>query len=168
MRLDRALALAAFFLAATALLSPWWQVTLDDGTFVERFSFRAFQPVEPWTTTWAPWLTGLLAAAAIGLLFLRLAANSHEHEPASWRRDLVVATALLAAAVASCLLWPDTVPSFWGGRTYSSPTGPATTETAMPGLGWWLAGTATILAGLSSWKSRQAQASEGSVDATTK
>jgi cytochrome bd-type quinol oxidase subunit 2 len=168
LRPDRALAVAAFLLAATALLLPWWQVTLDDGTFVDRYTFRAFQPVEPWTTAWAPWLTGLLAAAAIALLFLRLAANSHEHEPASWRRDLSLATGLLAAAVASCLLWPNIVPSFWGGRTYTVATGPPTTETAMPGLGWWLALVATLLAALASWKSRQNPAGQGAHDATTK
>lgn len=158
MRPDRALALAAFLLAITALLLPWWRVTLDDGAIAYRFDFQPFRPVEPWTTEWAPWVTGVLAGAAALLLFVRLAANSHEHEPASWRRDLAVATGLLLAAVASCLLWPEAVPSFWGGRTYhlENTTGPSTTETATPGLGWWLALAAAALAGLASWKSRQA------------
>jgi hypothetical protein len=170
LRPDRVLAFAAFVLAVTALLLPWWRVTLDDGAIAYRFDFRPFQPAEPWTTGWAPWLTGLLAAAAALLLFVRLAANSHEHEPASWRRDLAVAAGLLLAAALSCLLWPEAVPSFWGGRTYhaANTTGPATTETAMPGLGWWLGLAAAALAGLASWKGRQgADGSTGS-DATDK
>jgi hypothetical protein len=157
MRGDRAWAFLAFLLAVTALLLPWWRVTLDDGAIAYRFDFRAFQPAEPWTTSWAPWLTGVLAAAAALVLFVRLAANSHEHEPASWRRDLVVSAALLGGAVASCLLWPDAVPSFWGGRTYhlANTTGPSTTETASPGLGWWLAVVATGLAALAAGASRR-------------
>jgi len=35
-------------------------------------------------------LGGLLALAASLMLFVRIAANSHVHEPASWRRDLAV------------------------------------------------------------------------------
>jgi hypothetical protein len=169
LRSDRAFALAAFLLAVTALLLPWWLVTLDDGTVApERLAFRAFQPHEPWTTSWGPWLTGLLAAGAALLLFVRLAGNSHVHEPDSWRRDLAVAAALLFAAAASCLLWPDIVPSFWGGRTYhyENVTGPSTTETAMPGLGWWLALLASALAGLASWKSR-AEKDGSTADGTT-
>lgn len=169
MRPDRALAVAAFLLAATALLLPWWRVTLDDGTTAPASGdFHAFRPEEPWTTGWAPWATGLLVAAALAVLFVRLAGGSHDHEPASWRRDLVVATGLLAAAVASALLWPDAVPSFWGGRTYhyANVTGPSTTETAMPGLGWWVALVATALAGLASWKSRR-MPDESTAEGTT-
>lgn len=170
MRTDRALAIVAFLLAVTALLLPWWRVTLDDGSITYRFDFRAFQPQAPWTTEWAPWVTGILAGAAAILLFVRLAANSHVHEPASWRRDLAVATALLAMAVASCLLWPQAIPSFWGGRTYmdTNTTGPATTETAMPGLGWWLALVAAALLAFASWKSRQIREESTSGDATAK
>lgn len=168
---ERAFALAAFLLAATALLLPWWRVTLDDGATAPAVGdFRPFRPEEPWTTDWAPWLTGLIVVAALLLLFVRLAANSHEHEPASWRRDLGIATGLLAAAVASALLWPDAVPSFWGGRTYryENVTGPATTETAMPGLGWWVALVATAMAGLASWKARRLADRSTSEDTTTK
>jgi hypothetical protein len=170
LRTDRALALAAFLLTVTALLLPWWRVTLDDGAFTTLFDFRPFLPQPPATTEWASWLTGILAAVAAFLLFLRLAANSHIHEPRSWRRDLAVATGLLAAAVASCLLWPDIVPAFWGGRTYmdANTTGPPTRETAMPGLGWWLALVATLLAGLASWKARQMGDPSTPDDATAK
>ncbi|HUR25782.1 MAG TPA: hypothetical protein VM327_07205 [Candidatus Thermoplasmatota archaeon] len=168
-RADRIFALLAFFLSATALLLPWWRVTLADGqTATAVADFRLFRPEAPWTTEWAPWLTGFLVVAAVLLLFVRLAAGSHLHEPASWRRDLAIATGLLGAAIASALLWPDAVPSFWGGRTYQyeNVTGPSTTETAMPGLGWWLALVATLLAGLASWKSRRA-ADESTPKGTT-
>lgn len=170
MRPDRPLALAAFLLAATALLLPWWLVTLDDGAIAYRYEFRPFRPAEPWTTDWAPWLTGLLAASATLLLFVRLAANSHVHEPASWRRDLAISAGLLVAAVASTPLWPDAVPSFWGGRTYhhENVTGPDTTETAMPGLGWWVALVAAVLAALASWKARQVPDGSTPDDGTTK
>lgn len=170
MRPDRVFAFVAFLLAATALLLPWWHFAIDDGSFADSHAFRPFRPVEPWTTSWAPWLTGLLVGAALLLLFVRLAANSHEHEPAPWRRDLAVATGLLAAAVASALLWPDAVPSFWGGRTYhqENVTGPDTTETAMPGLGWWTALLAAALAGLAAWKARRVPDESTLPGATTK
>lgn len=169
MRSDRALALAAFLLAVTALLLPWWRLTVDDGTFVTTLDVRAFRPEPPATTTWAPWLTGGLAAAAALLLFVRLAANSHVHEPASWRRDLAVAAGLLVTAAASCLLWPAAVPSFWGGRTYTDPgTGVTNVETAIPGLGWWLALLAAALVALASWKARRAADGSTGGDATDK
>jgi hypothetical protein len=170
MRADRAWAFVAFLLTATALLLPWWRLAYEADGVGSVEDFRTFRPREPATTTWGPWLTGVLAAAAAGLLFVRLAADSHEHEPASWRRDLVVACALLAAALLSCLLWPADVPWFWGGRTYHDPAieGPPTTETAMPGLGWWVAVAALAAAALASWKARRA--ADGSTDggATTK
>ena len=170
MRADRAWALVAFLLTATALLLPWWRLTYEADGVQSVYDFRAFLPQEPATTSWGPWLTGLLAGAAAAVLLVRLAANSHEHEPASWRRDLAVAAVLLAGAVASCLLWPADVPWFWGGRTYHDPTveGPATTETAMPGLGWWVAVVALLAAVLASWKARKATEPSTSGDATTK
>lgn len=156
MRADRALALAAFFLLVTALLLPWWRLTVDDGTTASRLEVRAFRPSVPATTEWGPWLTGVLAAATAGLLFVRLAGNSHVHEPASWRRDLAMGAALAFAAAASCLLWPAEVPSFWGGRTYTDPgTGVSNVETATPGLGWWVALLAAALLAMASWRARR-------------
>jgi peptidoglycan/LPS O-acetylase OafA/YrhL len=151
------LAALAFVLTVTALLLPWWRYTVDDGTFTTRFDFHAFRPDPPATTTWAPWATGVLAAIAALLLFVRVAGNSHQHEPASWRRDLVVSTALLAVALASCLFWPGpTVPWFWGGRTTTDPgTGVSNIEAAMPGLGWWVAVVALVLAAFASWNARR-------------
>lgn len=154
MDLDKGFAFTAFLLALTALWLPWWRVSWDDGATVVHDGVSAFRP-EPLTTAWGPWLTGALAAAAALLLFVRLAAGSRTHEPKAWRRDLAVAAGLLLAAVLSCLLWPaaETVPSFWGGRTYSAgnATGPSVTETAMPGLGWWLALLAAALLGVAAW-----------------
>ncbi len=162
MNLDKRLAVAAFLLALTALWLPWWRVAWDDGATVLRDDVSAFRPEPPLTTEWGPWLTGVLAAGAVLLLFVRLAAGSRTHEPPAWRRDLAVSAGLLAAAALSCLLWPQEVPSFWGGRTYAlqDGTGPATTETAMPGLGWWLALLAAALAGLASWSARRAAQQE--------
>lgn len=158
MATGKAPAVAAFLLALTALWLPWWRVSWDDGATVVRDGVSAFRPEPPLTTAWGPWLTGALAAAAALLLFVRLAAGSRVQEPASWRRDLAVAAGLLLLAAASCLLWPRAVPSFWGGRTYAlgNATGPPTTETAMPGLGWWLALLAAALSALASWSARRA------------
>lgn len=155
MRSDRALAIAAFLLVVTALWLPWWSRSLDDGTTEGRDDVRAFRPQPPLTTSFGPWLTGGLAAAAALLLAVRVAGDSHEHEPASWRRDLLVAAGLVAAAALSCLLWPADVPSFWGGRTYDA-GGVEVVETAMPGLGWWVAWVAALLALAAWWQARKA------------
>lgn len=166
---DKGFAFTAFLLALTALWLPWWRVSWDDGATVVRDGVSAFRP-EPLTTSWGPWLTGVLAAAAALLLFVRLAAGSRTQEPAAWRRDLAVAAGLLAAAALSCLLWPaaEAVPSFWGGRTYAADnaTGPSITETAMPGLGWWLSLLAAILLAIAAWTARK-QAAEGAEDPST-
>lgn len=158
MQSDKGFAFTAFLLALTALWLPWWRVAWDDGATVLRDDVSAFRPEPPLTTSWGPWLTGALAAAAALLLFVRLAAGSRTNEPASWRRDLAVSAGLLLAAAASCLLWPQAVPSFWGSRTYTlaNATGPPTTEGAMPGLGWSLALLAAAMAALASWKARAA------------
>lgn len=138
-RTGRPLAIAAFLLAVTSLLLAWWRVTWSTGGSAIRDDVRLFRPEEPLTTAWGPWLTGALVVVAVCLLFLRIAARSERHEPPTWRRDLSVSAGLLAAALASCLLWSADVPAFWGGRTYSvDNVTTEVTETAMPGLGWWL------------------------------
>ena len=139
LRTSRRLAIPAFLAGVTSLLLPWWRVTWSSGGAAIRDDVRAFRPEAPLTTGWAPWATGILVAAALALLFVRSAGRSDRHEPASWRRDLAVAAVLLVAATASCLAWPADVPSFWGGRTYTvENVTTEVTETAMPGLGWWL------------------------------
>lgn len=157
---SRPLAAAAFLLAATALLLPWWALELDDGQVRQRDAVRPFRPEPPLTTEWGPWLSGLLAAAAVLVLFVRLAAASHLHEPDRWRRDLAVAAAFLGAAAAAALLWPAGVPWFWGGRTHHDPdTGLSVTESAAPLLGWWLALVAAVLA-LLAWTAARREGRE--------
>lgn len=152
---SRRLAIAAFLLAVTSLLLAWWRVSWSTAGTTLRDDVRLFRPEDPLTTTWGPWLTGALVLVAGGLLFVRLAARSDRHEPRSWRRDLGIAAALLAAALASCLLWPADVPAFWGGRTYTADNVTTeVTEVAMPGLGWWVALVATGCLALSWWLAR--------------
>jgi hypothetical protein len=86
-RTSRRLAIPAFLLAVTSLLLPWWRVTWSSGGVALREDVRAFRPEDPLTNTWAPWVTGIVAAIAIGLLFVRIAGRSDKHEPASWRRE---------------------------------------------------------------------------------
>jgi hypothetical protein len=149
---SRRLAIAAFLLAGTSVLLAWWRVTWASGGSAIRDDVRLFRAEEPLTTAWGPWLTGAFVAAALLILFVRIAARSERYEPPVWRRDLLVAAGLLALALASCLLWPAEVPAFWGGRTYTADNVTTeVTETAMPGLGWWVAALATGLAALS-WR----------------
>lgn len=143
---SRPLAWAGFLLTVTSALVAWWRVSWSSGGAAIRDDVRLFRPEPPLTTAWGPWLTGALVAAAALLLFVRLAARSDRYEPPAWRRDLGVAALLLAVALASALLWPSDVPAFWGGRTYTADN--VTTEvmeTAMPGLGWWVALVAAVL-----------------------
>ena len=145
---SRRVALAAFLLAVTSLWLAWWRVAWS-GSQIIRDDVRLFRPEEPLTTSWGPWLTGALVVGALAILFVRIAAKSDHHEPASWRRDLAVAAALLGAALGSCLLWPSDVPAFWGGRTLTNETitdgANNAVETAMPGLGWWVTVVSVLL-----------------------
>lgn len=145
-RRSRRLAIVAFLALVTSLLLPWWAVTWDDGQVASRDSVRVFDPEPPLTTSWGPWLTGALVGAAALVLFVRIAARSDVHEPATWRRDLGIAAGVVFAAVASALLWPEGVPSFWGGRTYSvENVTTQVSETTMPMLGWWVALVAALV-----------------------
>ena len=149
LRVSRRLAIAAFLLAVTSILLAWWRVTWTSGGSVIREDVRLFRPEEPLTTSWGPWLTGALVVAALLILFVRIAARSEKYEPKVWRRDLGIATVLLVVALLSCMLWPAEVPAFWGGRTYEGniTDGEPVTETAIPGLGWWLTtGSVLVLA----------------------
>lgn len=146
LRTSRRLAIAAFLLAVTSLWLAWWRITWTSGDTSVRDDVRLFRPEDPLTTSWGPWVTGILVVAVVGLLFVRIAARSDKHEPASWRRDLGGAAAILVGALVSCLCWPADVPAFWGGRTYMVEN--VTTrvhEVAMPALGWWVALVGAVL-----------------------
>jgi len=152
-RADRVLAFWGFVLAVTSLLLPWWGATWTASGTTVRDPIAPFRPDPQLTTTWGPWASGILAGLAALVLFVRLAGQSHRHEPPAWRRDLVVSAILLAAAAALCLLWPSGVPAFWGGRTYASNgTAPTIVEVEMPLLGWFVALAAALLAGLARWQ----------------
>lgn len=137
---DRNLAAAAFLLLVTSLWLPWWVVTYRDdaGRSYDAIKVHLFEDAAPAVFPVATIVTGVVVAATVVLLFVRLAARSWYHEPKSWRRDLLVSAWLTAAALASGLFWPDQVPHFWGGRTFQLADAPGSfTETALPGLGWW-------------------------------
>lgn len=141
LRTSRRFAIAAFLLAVTSTLLAWWRVGWKSSSPAIREDVYLFRPLEPLTTTWGPWLTGAFVVVAVAILFVRIAARSEKYEPPVWRRDLGIAAVLLVVALLSCMLWPAEVPAFWGGRTYEGniTAGEPVTETAMPGLGWWLA-----------------------------
>lgn len=138
---SRQFAITGFLALITSALLPWWGLTWDNGQTPIRDTVSLFRPEPPLTTTWGPWLTGILIAVAVLVLFVRIAARSEKHEPLSWHRDLRIALGTVALAIMSALLWPSGVASFWGGRTYTfeNGTGPSITETAAPLLGWWVA-----------------------------
>lgn len=152
--------MVAFLALVTALWLPWWAVawdTSDESHVATRDSVSLFRPEPPLTTTWGPWLTGFLVVSAAGLLFVRIAARSDVHEPKTWRRDLAFGVGFVAASLVSASLWPASVPAFWGGRIYTAENVTTqVTETALPQLGWWLAGLALVCLGLAHWGSRPA------------
>jgi hypothetical protein len=156
-------AIATFLVGTTLLAIPfsWWRVTytVENLEGADVADTRLWSGAEPMAHPWATILTGCLLAAAMLLLFVRLAARSFRLEPAAWRRDVAVATLLLVATLASTLLWPADVPTFWGGRTYTIDdpgwTGGAVTEVAMPVWGWWFAVVATACAAVAWWKARR-------------
>lgn len=125
------------------------------GTQYDGVEAAPFRPEPPATSSWAPHLTGAIVAATTLWLFARIAGRSHAYEPHLWRRDLCLQAAAVAIAWASTMLWPDQVPSFWGGRTLQA-EGANFTETAMPGLGWWLALLSALLLGVAWWTARGA------------
>lgn len=151
------LAVAAFFGFVTSLFSPWWVVDVtSDGARLAHDLFFAFRPEPPVTTTWAPHVTGALVVLAALVLFVRVAARSWWYEPPKWRRDLWVVCGLGVAALASALFWPDTLPSFWGGRDLTNTTtGQTFTDRASPGMGWWLAALCAASCGGAAWLARR-------------
>jgi len=143
------LAVTAWLFILTSLWLPWWLVRYSDsaGNRYDQLGVWLWRPLAEVTTSWGPWLTGMLAALVALWLFVRVAARSWYHEPAIWARDLWLLAVGAGAALASALLWPDTdnFKAFWGGTTYSNATtGTWFTETVLPGLGWWCTAVAFL------------------------
>ncbi len=147
--LDSSLAPVALFLFITSIWLAWWTVRWEDATGFryEEVGVRLFGSGHEVAHNQAPIVTGVLVALGTLILFIRVAAKSWHHEPHLWRRDLWAAFGFGAAALVSVLWWPAEVPAFWGGRTYElvNDTSQHFTETALPGLGWWVALLATGL-----------------------
>ncbi len=152
---DSALAPVALFLFITSLWLPWWLVRWTDasGFRYDQTAVRLFGSGQAVAHGEGPWVTGSLLVLATIVLFIRVAAKSWYHEPGAWRRDLWAAFGFGAAALASTLAWPSGVPHFWGGQRYAlaNDTAQSFTETALPGLGWWVAVLATLVAGAAAW-----------------
>lgn len=151
---------AAFLLLATALLLPWWVVSNQVGGLSTGLAaVYPFGASQAFVHPEAKLVTGLLVAAALALLFLRVASRAWAHEARVWRRDLAVSMLLVLLALASGMFWPlaEAQVPFWGGRTYllDNGTGAQLTVAANPGLGWWLALLAGLLLAGAWWASRR-------------
>lgn len=167
-RTDRNLAFAALLLLLTAFWLPFWVVRLDDGAGVTTSSFPVFRPFEPVTTTWAPHLTGAVLVITGLVLFVRLAGRSWYHEPAVWVRSLWAGVGSLVVAAATVMFWPASIPLAIGRRTLRDDEGMVVaTETAMPGLAWWLVIAAAVCLGVAAWWSARAIASEADIQGDT-
>lgn len=162
-RTDRNLAFAALLLLLTAFWLPFWVIRLDDGAGVTTSAFRMFQPYDPVTTSWAPHLTGAVLVITGLVLFVRLAGRSWYHEPAVWIGSLWAGMGALIVAAATVMFWPASIPLAIGRRTLRDEGGAVVaTETAMPGLAWWLVvGAAACLAVAAWWSRQQIRAAEG-------
>lgn len=156
-RTDRNLAFAALLLVATSFWLPWWVVRLEDGAGTTTSAFRLFRPYDPVTTAWAPHVAGALLVVVALALFVRLAGRSWYHEPAAWLRSLQGATVALGAALVSLVFWPASIPHAFGRRTLrdNQTMEVVATETALPGLGWWLTLAAAVCLGVAWWWARR-------------
>ncbi len=149
------MSVVAFFLLLTSVWLPWWLVRYESqGVRYDQVAVGLFSPEAP-ASTQVPYLTAALVLAIVAWVFVRVAGRSIVYEPAVWRRDLWLQCGVLAAALVSCLFWPDEVHAFWGGRTYGlvNATG-SFSEVALPGLGFWCATLALGLLLAAAWMSR--------------
>lgn len=144
------LAIAGLLLLVTSLLLPWWTIRYGyaAGQLSLTDSARPFVLDNGMTIRWTTVATGLIAAAACVLLFLRIAGKEWRYNERTWRLTLTVAVLLTAAAFVSALAWPKEIPAFWGSRSYVPQNvtvpGGMVVATARPGLGWWIAGVALL------------------------
>jgi hypothetical protein len=148
LRRSRTLAAAGFILLATSALLPWWTVRLtEDGQLTDRVDLQLWDR-HTIARTALQWASGILVAAALLALFVRIAAGSWRHEPPSWRRDLALALAAVAVALVLAWLWPTGDPRFWD-TTTAAVDGVRLVEKSRPGLGWWSGMGTAVLLGLS-------------------
>jgi len=166
LRRSRTAAAAAFLLLVLTLALAWWTATDTVGGLPTTSTYGVWPragtqglsiPV-PGATFVLPSsvAVALPIIATLLILFVRVAARSWVHEPRSWRRDLWIALALVAASLALALAWPPV--GTLGTRTYAMPDGGGTlTEQVAPGAGWWTALAALALLAAASWMARPAR-----------
>ncbi len=155
LRRSRTTSAIALVLLLTSAWLPWWLVRYESqGVRYEQVAVGLFSPQAPVSTN-VPYLTALLVLGVAMWVFIRVAGRSIVYEPEAWSRDLWIQTGLVAAALVSCLFWPDQVPAFWGGRTYALVNASGSfSETALPGLGFWCAVVGFLLLFAAAWMGR--------------
>ncbi len=156
MRRAAFVAVVAMILQVTALFLTWWVINFRDATTEMAYgSASLFGGDGGVADRAAVWATSVLAVAPVPILFIRAAAASWRHEPATWRGNLLACLIIMALALASALFWPVDLPFFWGGRNYTDAgTGHVYSITAYPGLGWWVSLVAASCVALALWLSR--------------
>ena len=156
LRLRRGNAVAGVVLLVwlVVLFLPWWSAS--NGTYGFTRGFGLWDHPDVDVDGRFIWVTDVLAILPVPLLFVRVAARSIQHEPGRWRRDVAVAGASMALALASAALWPIGLP-FWGRTVF--PGGNGTEEqaiTANPAFGWWLGLAAALVLAWAWWRARAA------------
>lgn len=155
--MGRSLVAVALMCLVSAFWLPWWVVRYADasGAVYETIAPRLFASAPPYSTTVAPNVTGVLVAVVAIALFVRLAGRSWYHEPAAWLRTLIGGAVALLLCLIGSVFWPAEVPTFWGKHTYElTESGDVFTETALPGLAWWLVLVAIAALAGAWWVSR--------------
>jgi hypothetical protein len=147
-RADR-FAVLALLAWTTALFLPWWVMTNRTSDF--SFGYTLWSHAEVGVRSGFVLVTILPALLPLALLFIRIAAKSILHEPARWRRDVVIAAALMLLSLALAALWPHEVP-FWGSIEYA---GAGQVLSGNPGLGWWIGVLASALAAFAWFQGRR-------------
>lgn len=147
-------AVLALLAQVTALFLPWWVLDYSDAESEQRLGAVTLWTPGELAEPLAVRFTLVMAVLGLPVLVVRIAATSWQHEWRKWRRDLLAVASSQVVALASCLLWPIEFP-FWGlQERLSEFTGTTYFVEGMPGLGWWLMGTAFGLVLLAWWMSR--------------